>query len=254
MFDLDAVSLSTHERSGAGHLARRGRRHDRPGAGRLRQPSGWTVDTVAFAVGGYITAAYWFTSSTSFANPAVTVARTLSDTFAGIAPSSAAGVRADAAGRRSARARAGRVPVRQAARGGHAVSDRPESDRPTRPVRVRAQRRPLADGSRPPDGPGRRPGRRALRRLAAHRPGQPGRGPGDGGGGHRHRRRPSRRCSPRTRCWPPTWWSRWAAATSARSSPGKRYEDWVLDDPAGQGIEAVRPIRDEIRRRVEGLD
>lgn len=35
--------------------------------------------------------------------------------------------------------------------------------------------------------------------------------------------------------------------------PGKRYEDWVLEDPAGQGIEAVRPIRDEIRRRVEGL-
>ena len=35
--------------------------------------------------------------------------------------------------------------------------------------------------------------------------------------------------------------------------PGKRYEDWVLDDPAGQGIEAVRPIRDEIRRRVEAL-
>ena len=35
--------------------------------------------------------------------------------------------------------------------------------------------------------------------------------------------------------------------------PGKRYEDWELDDPAGQGIEAVRPIRDEIRRRVEEL-
>jgi arsenate reductase (thioredoxin) len=35
--------------------------------------------------------------------------------------------------------------------------------------------------------------------------------------------------------------------------PGKRYEDWALDDPAGQGIDAVRPIRDEIRRRVEGL-
>ena len=41
-----------------------------------------------FAVGGYIAAAYWFTSSTSFANPAVTIARTLSDTFAGIKPSS----------------------------------------------------------------------------------------------------------------------------------------------------------------------
>ncbi|MBM0123538.1 arsenate reductase ArsC [Pimelobacter simplex] len=35
--------------------------------------------------------------------------------------------------------------------------------------------------------------------------------------------------------------------------PGKRYEDWVLDDPAGQGIDAVRPIRDEIRHRVEAL-
>jgi arsenate reductase len=35
--------------------------------------------------------------------------------------------------------------------------------------------------------------------------------------------------------------------------PGKRYEDWKLDDPAGQGIESVRPIRDEIRRRVEEL-
>ncbi len=35
--------------------------------------------------------------------------------------------------------------------------------------------------------------------------------------------------------------------------PGKRYEDWTLDDPAGQGVDAVRPIRDEIRRRVEEL-
>ena len=35
--------------------------------------------------------------------------------------------------------------------------------------------------------------------------------------------------------------------------PGKRYEDWVLDDPAGQGIDAVRLIRDEIRTRVEAL-
>ncbi|MCW5953358.1 MAG: arsenate reductase ArsC [Propionibacteriaceae bacterium] len=35
--------------------------------------------------------------------------------------------------------------------------------------------------------------------------------------------------------------------------PGKRYEDWVLDDPAGQGIEAVRPIRDQIRHRIETL-
>jgi arsenate reductase len=35
--------------------------------------------------------------------------------------------------------------------------------------------------------------------------------------------------------------------------PGKRYEDWKLDDPAGQGVEAVRPIRDEIKTRIEAL-
>jgi glycerol uptake facilitator-like aquaporin len=51
------------------------------GTSRLHRPI-----VVPFAVGAYITAAYWFTSSTSFANPAVTVARSLSDTFAGIRP------------------------------------------------------------------------------------------------------------------------------------------------------------------------
>jgi arsenate reductase (thioredoxin) len=35
--------------------------------------------------------------------------------------------------------------------------------------------------------------------------------------------------------------------------PGKRYEDWVLEDPAGRGVESVRPLRDEIRARVEAL-
>ena len=35
--------------------------------------------------------------------------------------------------------------------------------------------------------------------------------------------------------------------------PGKRYEDWKLDDPAGQGVEAVRPIRDDIKTRIEAL-
>ena len=48
-------------------------------------------DAVPTAVGLYITAAYWFTASTSFANPAVTIARSLTDTFAGIAPSNVAG-------------------------------------------------------------------------------------------------------------------------------------------------------------------
>jgi len=48
-------------------------------------------DAVPFAVGAYITAAYWFTASTSFANPAVTLARAASDTFAGIRPADAPG-------------------------------------------------------------------------------------------------------------------------------------------------------------------
>jgi arsenate reductase len=89
MFELPAVNVSTHVRSsGALWLSevvatvtlllviqgcvRTGR-----------------ASVVPFAVAAWIGGAYWFTSSTSFANPAVTIARTLSDTFAGIAPSSA---------------------------------------------------------------------------------------------------------------------------------------------------------------------
>lgn len=53
--------------------------------------SRWNPDSVPTAVGLYITAAYWFTASTSFANPAVTLARSLSDSFAGIAPASVPG-------------------------------------------------------------------------------------------------------------------------------------------------------------------
>ena len=88
MFDLDAVSISTTQRSGGGLWL--GEVVATLGLvavvfGSIR--SGRT-ETIAFAVGGYITAAYWFTSSTSFANPAVTVARMFSDTFAGIEPSS----------------------------------------------------------------------------------------------------------------------------------------------------------------------
>ena len=58
-----------------------------------------TPAAIPYAVGLYITAAYWFTASTSFANPAVTIARALSDTFAGIAPSGVPGVYRGATGR-----------------------------------------------------------------------------------------------------------------------------------------------------------
>jgi glycerol uptake facilitator-like aquaporin len=89
MFDLPAVTASTHTRSSAALwlaevVATFGLVTVILGVVR----SGRTA-AAPFAVGGYIAAAYWFTSSTSFANPAVTIGRTLTDTFAGIRPSSA---------------------------------------------------------------------------------------------------------------------------------------------------------------------
>jgi glycerol uptake facilitator-like aquaporin len=83
MFDLPAISLSGHVRAGSSQLfsefiATFGLLSVIWGCVRRRP------DVVPFAVGAYITAAYWFTSSTSFANPAVTIARAFSDTFAGI--------------------------------------------------------------------------------------------------------------------------------------------------------------------------
>jgi glycerol uptake facilitator-like aquaporin len=91
MFDESWISISTHHRASGGHLfgevvATFGLLIIIFGAAR----SGRT-DRIALSVGGYITAAYWFTSSTSFANPAVTVARIFSDTFAGISPTSVGG-------------------------------------------------------------------------------------------------------------------------------------------------------------------
>ncbi len=88
MFDLDAISIATDRRDGGGVWL--GEVVATLGLalvvfGTLRSGR---ADRVAYAVGAYITAAYWFTSSTSFANPAVTVARAFSDTFAGIAPAS----------------------------------------------------------------------------------------------------------------------------------------------------------------------
>ena len=91
MFDLALVEVSTKTRSGGGiWLA-----EVVATFGLLLIVFGMTRSGehryVPFAVAAYIAGAYWFTSSTSFANPAVTVGRSLSDTFAGIAPSSVPG-------------------------------------------------------------------------------------------------------------------------------------------------------------------
>jgi glycerol uptake facilitator-like aquaporin len=90
MFGLPAVFLSNHPRTGLAQLfsefiATLGLLSVILAASRS------TIAVVAVAVGAYISAAYWFTASTSFANPAVTVARSLSDTFAGIRPVDAPG-------------------------------------------------------------------------------------------------------------------------------------------------------------------
>ncbi len=89
MFDLDALTFSNHSRSGGALwlgevVATFGLLTVILGVVRSGRSA-----AAAFAVGGYIAAAYWFTSSTSFANPAVTVGRMLTDTFTGIDPSSA---------------------------------------------------------------------------------------------------------------------------------------------------------------------
>jgi glycerol uptake facilitator-like aquaporin len=90
MFDLPLFSVSQHARAGIGPLV-----------GELTATFGLIVvirigartqpALTPFAVAAFITAAYWFTSSTSFANPAVTLARSVSDTFAGIRPTDAPG-------------------------------------------------------------------------------------------------------------------------------------------------------------------
>ena len=90
MFGLPAVSLSRHTRAGGAQLfsefvATFGLMSVIWGCSRVR------ATVVPFTVAAYIVAAYWFTASTSFANPAVTLTRTLSDTFAGIRPADAPG-------------------------------------------------------------------------------------------------------------------------------------------------------------------
>jgi glycerol uptake facilitator-like aquaporin len=90
MFRMPAISLSQHQRSGLSQVFR----EFVATFGLLAVIWGCSrrsSSVVAFAVGSYIVAAYWFTASTSFANPAVTIARSLTDTFSGIRPADVPG-------------------------------------------------------------------------------------------------------------------------------------------------------------------
>jgi glycerol uptake facilitator-like aquaporin len=91
MFDIEILEVSQHVRSGlplmfSEFIATFGLIAVIWGVARTKY-----VDSVPYCVGGYIMAAYWFTPSTSFANPAVTIARMFTDTFAGIRPDDAPG-------------------------------------------------------------------------------------------------------------------------------------------------------------------
>ena len=211
------------------------------------------VTAVPAAVAGYIGAAYWFTSSTSFANPAVTIARTLSDSFAGIRPASApAFIGAQLLGA----AVAVLVAARPVPRPGNRRSRRPSMPDPDgRPAVLflcvhNAGRSQMALGW--------------FRHLAGDRAvaGSGGSEPADG-------------VNPSaieamaevgidiTDEHPTPWTDEIVRAADVVITmgcgdacpifPGKRYEDWPLDDPAGQGVEAVRPIHDEIGDRVRNL-
>jgi glycerol uptake facilitator-like aquaporin len=88
MFDLPAITVSTKDRSGGGLCLSEGLATFGLVVLVFALVRAGRAALAPFAVGAYITAAYWWSSSTSFANPMIDLARTLSDTFAGIAPAS----------------------------------------------------------------------------------------------------------------------------------------------------------------------
>nr|BFE84332.1 hypothetical protein GCM10020093_069330 [Planobispora longispora] len=223
------------------------------------------------AVAGYIGAAYWFTSSTSFANPAVTVGRAFSDSFAGIAPASvpafiaaqllggaiglllvaacSAARRPGSLRKRSWPIRRGRPAARPALRG---EDRRPMSDKPSvlfvcvhdagRSQMAAAWLAHLARGRIEVRSAGSAPAEAvnpvAVRAMAEV-------------GVDITAERPKVLTNEAVRDSDVV--ITMGCGDACPFFPGKRYEDWKLDDPAGQGIEAVRPIRDEIRTRVERL-
>jgi arsenate reductase len=257
MFDLSPVSLSTDDRATAATtlsevVATFGLLVVITGLARARR-----LDAAPYAVGAYIAAGYWFTSSTAFANPAVTVARSLTDTFTGIAPASVpAFVAAQLAGAALAVALAGYL--HHAPRGAPmAPASAPSSTAPApRPPAVvflcvhNAGRSQMALGW--------------LDHLAA------GRVAGYSAGSE-----PADRLNPVAvaamaevgidiaGAQPRRWTSEMLARADVVVTmgcgdtcpyvAGTRYEDWPLDDPAGQDIATVRRIRDDIRRRVDAL-
>lgn len=174
------------------------------------------------AVVGYISAAYWFTSSTSFANPAVTLGRAVTDTFAGIAPASVP----DQPGPHEQLPQVLFVCVHNAGRSQmaaafltHLAGDR---------VRVRSAGSAPADQINPAVA-------EAMAEVGIDLTGE----------------------IPKALTADAVQDSDVVITMGCGDAcpifPGKRYEDWALGDPAGRGVDAVRPIRDTIEARVRAL-
>ncbi len=238
MFGEPALAASTHERSGRAQafselVATFGLLAVIRGCAR-RAPV-----ATPFAVGAYITAAYWFTASTSFANPAVTLARAATNTFSGIRPADVPGflvaqlVGAALATAPLPLARCRGRPVKtvvfacvqNAGRSQMAAAFFTQLANPQLARAVSAGTRPAARVHPEVVATMREVGIDLSGRRA--------------GAAHAPSSRRTRRGS-----------SRWAAATSARCCPASRRDDWPLADPAGPAAERVREIRDEIEERV----
>jgi arsenate reductase len=262
MFDLPAVEVSAHARTGVGLWL-----------GEVVATLGLVVvifgvvrsgrgSLVAFAVGGYITAAYWFTSSTSFANPAVTTARMFSDTFAGIAPASVpmfvvmqllGGALAYGLVRLlypQAQAVAAEL-ARRAARSPHykepAVSDKPVVlfaciHNSGRSVAARVLTEHYAKGALEARSAGSEP-KDSVNPVVAEVLADRGL---------------STAAEKPTKLDPDAVEAADVVITMGcgETCPiftGKRYEDWTVDDPAGQDIDTVRRIVDDVDGRVRKL-
>ena len=254
MFNLSAVNLSTHTRSSGGlwigeFVATLGLLLVIFGVVRSGRSA-----AAPFAVGGYIAAAYWFTSSTSFANPAVAIARMLSNTFVGIRPSSVpAFVIVELVGALCAVMFVKFLHPDVAAE--DVIVPHEHSSVAKQPAVVflcvhNAGRSQMALGW--------------FKQLAAGRAVA-----WSGGSEPAHEINPAAIAAMRevgidiTDEYPKPWTDEVVRAADVVITmgcgdtcpfyPGKRYEDWDLEDPAGQGVDAVRPIRDEIRSRVVDL-
>ncbi len=255
MFDAPAVSISTHHRASGAHLlaevvataglvllvfslVRSGRGERAPAA-----------------VGAYIGAAYWFTSSTSFANPAISVGRMFSDSFAGIAPASVpAFVAAQLAGG-AVGCGLVRLLYPTASKNAGAAHPREDSSMPDRPSVLfvcvhNAGRSQMAAGFLTHLGAGRVEVRSAGS-LPAERINPVAVAAMAEVGIDIAAETPKILTADAVQH--STAVVTMGCGDTCPVFPGIRYEDWALDDPAGQGIDAVRPIRDAIRARVEKL-